>query len=100
MAVEGEDEVTLVRVVLRIGSSCGLRKGALEVTQRLQIPGLRLPTQVSFSPSGKLWAAGQPPSEDAESRCIALGAAERAVVDSAAPAEVCSLFSKTLRCVC
>ena len=76
VAVEGEDEVTFLRVKVRRGRNCGLPKGTLEVTQRLQLPGVQLPTQLSFSPSGRLWVAGRPPADNAESRCTALAAAE------------------------
>ena len=64
-------------------TSCYSEKGRL-AAQRLQLPGLRLPTQLSFGPAGTLRAAGRAPTEDSETRCIALGAAVPAA--RAAPA--------------
>ncbi len=47
-AVEGRDDITLLRVSVRVGRNCGRTKGTLSLAQPLDLPQARPPTILHF----------------------------------------------------
>eukprot|EP00887_Chlorella_sp_A99_P006805 scaffold2.g6805.t1 len=55
-AVDGRDDLLLARVVSE--------RSALECAGWHRLEGLRIPSELAFDASGRLWAAGGPPADD------------------------------------